>query len=141
MGVLIVRVAAWPAEKAPLASLRKEVFMQEQEVPHELEFDGLDDDATHFLALLDGAPVACARIRMIDGSAKIERMAVRKAFRGLGHGRTLLEHLLVHCRIHAPAGIYLDAQVQVQDCCRKSGFRPVGEHFLDANIEHVRMLL
>lgn len=69
-------------------SIRKAVFIEEQQVPAEEEIDQFEDSATHFIAYDDhGQPLATARYREVDGVVKVERVAVAKNARGLGLGK------------------------------------------------------
>jgi len=79
----------WTQNKQQLVHIRTQVFIEEQKVPIDLEWDGLDETAQHFLAVNDAnEPVACARL-LNNGS--IGRIAVLKAWRGQGVGSSLLK--------------------------------------------------
>jgi len=74
--------------------IRTEVFVNEQNVPAELEYDGLDNEAVHFLLFYEGMPCVTARYRAIDGKYKLERFATLKEYRGKNLGANLLHHIL-----------------------------------------------
>ena len=80
-----------PDEIAAAMELRVQVFCEEQGVDGDLELDGLDHDCTQIVAVDRGSVVATCRLRLVEGSAKVERMAVEKRLRGTGMGRLLLE--------------------------------------------------
>ena len=70
------------------------VFVEEMEFPYEEEFDGTDSSAFHVLALEDGEPIGTSRVRYLDGAARLERICVRKSYRGQGLGDRLLSYTL-----------------------------------------------
>ena len=131
--------ADWGEEREALAGIRQRVFMQEQGVPAELEWDGQDADALHLLAVnAAGEPVGTARM-LADGH--IGRMAVLPEWRRRGVGSALLQELL---RSAAQRGIstpFLYAQSRAVDFYRRHGFTTEGEEFLDAGIPHLHMRL
>lgn len=78
-------------------SVRKDVFVNEQNVPLEEEVDQYDtlDAATHFVVYSnDKTPIGAGRLRTIDGSGKIERICILKNFRKTGAGKLLMEEIL-----------------------------------------------
>lgn len=121
-----------------LRQIREQVFMIEQSVPVELEWDAYDIDATHLLGLDNQAhPIACARI--IHNS--IGRMAVLKSWRGLGVGKALLNQAIQVCKARKSNKITLSAQSYAIEFYVKAGFVVTSEPYLDANIWHVDMQL
>jgi predicted GNAT family N-acyltransferase len=131
--------------KAAMA-VRHEVFVEEQGIAEEEEYDGLDDDAVHYVVTDGegkGAPtIATARIRFPDAvTAKVERMAVLKAHRHQGVGRRLLSFILDDLRTRELELVILHAQTQVRDFYAAAGFRTAGEPFQEAGLEHVEMRL
>lgn len=124
--------------------IRKEVFVQEQQVPLDLELDEYDESPTaalHILIRVDGEPGATGRIIPYDAStAKMQRIAVKKSFRGIGLGKRLLAVMEQQAREKGFTSSVLDAQVAARVFYEKSGYRVVSEkQFLDAGIPHVRM--
>ena len=120
--------------------VRREVFIEEQDVPEELEIDGLDDEATHFLARWNGEAVGTARLRDYgDGVAKVERVAVREPHRGEGWGRRIMAAVEEHAREVEYERIRLAAQVPVVGFYERLGYEVVGEEFMDAGIPHRSM--
>jgi predicted GNAT family N-acyltransferase len=131
-----------PAELAAAFAIRREVFCVEQGVPEHEEIDGLDDACHHYLVRSDAEPVATARVRRLpDGAHKVERVAVRKLYRGSGLGRALMDRVMADI---ASAGgarvVVLNAQLAVRDFYAGLGFRAEGEVFEEAGIPHVRMV-
>src|SRR5688572_32295927 len=87
-----VRTVDWHTGKEALRAIRTRVFVEEQRVPEELEWDGEDERSRHVLVYAtDGTPVGTARL-LHDG--RIGRMAVLKEWRGKGAGSVLMKHLL-----------------------------------------------
>jgi len=135
----MIKVASWQKHAELLKAVREAVFIKEQQVPLELEWDGLDTSALHLLALNDaGEAIGCARL---IGDGSIGRMAVLKAWRGLGVGTALLEKAVECYRQHNIASIRLSAQVHAISFYEKAGFKVCSAPYLDANILHVDMCL
>jgi predicted GNAT family N-acyltransferase len=134
-----VRAADWVADGPALRAIRTEVFVEEQQVPVELEWDADDERARHVLALTaDGSAVGTGRL-LPDG--RIGRMAVLRPWRGKGAGAALLTELL---RIAQAAGLddlALHAQIHAIGFYVRFGFQPEGETFLEAGIPHRAMRL
>lgn len=133
-----IRRVDWNDATDTLKHIRRRVFIEEQHVPEELEWDELDAVSTHFLALFNSVPVATARL---TPAGQIGRMAVLPQFRHRGIASELLQKVLLHARRQGFERVFLHAQVQVVDFYRKHGFSAQGEIFLDAGIEHRAMSL
>jgi predicted GNAT family N-acyltransferase len=84
---LEIRVACNQDELAMCFAIRSAVYIGEQSCPYAEEFDGNDHTATHVLALIDGEPAATVRVRWFAGWFKLERVSVRREFRGMARGR------------------------------------------------------
>ena len=141
MAHLEVRQIDSPAELDDVFRIRHIVFVEGQDVPPDREWDGLDGDAEHVIALADGIPVGCARIRFPGGKAKIERLAVLPQYMGRGVGSAVMEYLVDHAWKRDVDEIYLHAQLTTLDFYSRFGFAPRGEVFDDANIDHKEMFL
>lgn len=120
-------------------NIREEVFVNEQNIDKELEIDGKDEEAIHFILKHFSKPVAVARARDIGDYWKIERVAVLLNYRGYGYGKTIMEHIERFLTSLENKKIVLNAQKQVKDFYEKLGYRQVGEEFYEAGIPHVRM--
>jgi predicted GNAT family N-acyltransferase len=131
-----LRRADWAQDQAALRKVRELVFIQEQRVPEALEWDGLDEGATHLLCEVGGRAIATARM-LTDGH--IGRMAVLAEHRNLGIGSTMLMQLMEIARERGLCEVWLDAQVQAIPFYEKLGFNAEGETFMDAGIPHRRM--
>ena len=128
---------AWSEASGVLSALRREVFIVEQGVPEDLEWDGLDPQCAHVLARdAAGRPIGTGRL-LPDGH--IGRMAVVQGWRGRGVGRALLDRLVAMARARGLAEVALNAQTYALDFYRKAGFTAYGEEFPDAGIPHRAM--
>ncbi|RYE20784.1 MAG: GNAT family N-acetyltransferase [Sphingobacteriaceae bacterium] len=120
-------------------AIRREVFVDEQNCPPELEWE-YEDESTHFLATVDNEPAGAARWRKTANGYKLERFAVLKKFRSFGVGQALVKTVLADL----PAGadhIYLHAQIQAVTLYEKFLFEKMGEEFEEAGIRHYKMVL
>jgi len=134
-----VRRANWILDREHLGKVRAEVFIDEQGVPTDLEWDGLDETAVHLIAE-DGTGQAIGTARLLP-SGQIGRMAVLKAWRGRGVGTALLNRALAIADAEGYARVFLNAQISARAFYERQGFRPVGDVFEEADIPHVRMEL
>jgi len=134
-----IKQVAWSTDEAELRFIRESVFIKEQSVSESLEWDGLDADATHLIAIDNQNHVlGCARI---VNENSIGRMAVLKEKRGLGIGLSLLNAAVEHCRAQGQILAKLSAQMHAVPFYEKSGFTVNSAPYLDANIWHVDMQL
>jgi len=139
-----VRVIQRPDELATALAIRHEVFVVGQDVPPDLEVDGLDPVCTHLLAerrAPDGSwrALGTARLRPREGVAKAERVAVLDAARGTGLGRLLMEALEGEARRLGYREVVLNAQVQVLPFYLGLGYVAEGPIFDEAGIQHRHM--
>jgi predicted GNAT family N-acyltransferase len=119
-------------------SIRRTVFVEEQNCPPELEWEN-DGFATHFLATYNGTPAGAARWRKTENGYKLERFAVLKEFRGKKIGEALVASVLKD--IPPEAGmVYLNSQIQAVGFYLKLGFETYGEQFEEAGILHYKMI-
>ena len=119
--------------------VREQVFIVEQNVPRELEWDEWDAPSDHALAC-DAAGSAIGTARLLpDG--RIGRMAVLRAYRRRGVGAALMAALLVRARERELSSVTLHAQTQATGFYRRFGFSERGGTFWEAGIPHVKMQL
>ena len=134
-----VKIADWDQDEPILRSIRERVFVEEQRVPVELEWDGLDPACIHVLAYLnDGLPVGTARL-LEDGH--IGRMAVLRSWRRHGIGSRMLRTLIEIARQQGKSGCALNAQTHALGFYERHGFVAEGEIFDDAGMPHRHMKL
>lgn len=138
MAEVIVRRATEDEQRACFA-VRHDVFVVGQNVPANLELDGLDDRCTHFVALVDGRVVGTARLRIVDQTAKAERVAVRAEARGSGLGHRLMDALEAEARRLGHTEVVLSAQKQVISFYAQRGYVADGPIYVEAGIDHQKM--
>ncbi len=139
MAVHAVRVE-WLTHMEKLRAIRQRVFIEEQNVPMDLEWDGLDEEANHFLALNEMG-LALGTARLLPSTGQIGRMAVLKEQRGRDIGRQLLKAAVDHAVEVGLQRVFLHAQTHAEGFYRKSGFLPSGAEFMEAGIPHIEMEL
>ena len=119
-----------------ICAIRYEVFVGAQNVPEELEIDGLDDEAKHVLAYVDALPIGTGRI-LDDGH--IGRVAVLKNHRGLGIGKLIMEELIKWAEDRTLEKVWLSSQWHAHSFYLNLGFICVGEIYKEAGIDHIKM--
>ncbi len=118
-------------ELAAAQDIRRRVFVEEQQIPAELEYDGADPDSIHVLATRQGEAVATARLTpAADGTAVMARVAVRVDCRGSGLGRRVVETLEAYGRDAGITRIELHPHAYLEAFYADLGYRrvPGGEH-------------
>ncbi|WP_459193840.1 GNAT family N-acetyltransferase [Halosimplex sp. J119] len=135
-----VRVAESESDREAALSVRREVFIEEQGVPEDIEMDGKDDGATHFVATDGGDPVGAARLREVEsGVGKVERVAVVADRRDEGIGRELMRTLEETAADRGIDRLAMHAQTHVEEFYRGLDYRTTSDVFEEAGIEHVEM--
>jgi predicted GNAT family N-acyltransferase len=134
-----VRLADWHADNKAICRVRRQVFIEEQQVPENLEWDGLDESCSHVLATdSKEQPVATARMTP-DGH--IGRMAVLPEWRQQGVGSAMLKLLVDRAQASGLTEVMLNAQSYATGFYAGHGFEISGKEFMDANIPHRKMIL
>lgn len=118
-------------------SIRTKVFIEEQKVERELEYE-FEEEGNFFLLYFGGLPVATARWRETYKGIKLERFAMLKEYRNKGIGSKLLKAVLEDV-IPLNKMIYLHSQVNAKNYYERAGFVKEGDIFVEANIEHYLM--
>lgn len=137
MSAITITRATWHTNEQTIKSIRMPVFVEEQNVPFDIDFDHNDASAIHWLARNEqGRAIGTARM-LSDGH--FGRMAVLKESRNQGIGRQIMQAALEYA-IHAGMEkVYLNAQLHARAFYERLGFSPYGDVFLEANIEHIGM--
>jgi len=138
---LKVEIAKWIDDHTQLKNIREQVFIQEQKVTPQLEWDGMDEKAIHFLVFNDNAAIGCARAIVIKDHMQLGRMAVLKEYRGQGIGSALIEKAMTTAKLNQLSAIYISAQCHAIDFYKKFGFEVTSDIYLDAEIPHRDMTL
>lgn len=121
-------------------SVRKTVFVEEQQVPIEEEIDQFEEEATHFVLYRDGAAIGAGRFRVVDGYGKVERICVLKEARGSGAGKELMNQIEKFAVDKGLDKLKLNAQTHAIPFYAGLGYEVVSEEFLDAGIPHKTMV-
>ncbi len=139
--VLEVRTGGWEELGRAAGALRGEVFVAEQKIPAELEWDAADATAVHAVAFNRfGVALATGRLVLQQGApARIGRMATSRLLRGSGLGRQVLDALIAAARSRGVHELMLHAQTSAQSFYLRAGFTPHGAVFEEAGIPHIEM--
>ncbi|MGQ5648986.1 GNAT family N-acetyltransferase [Streptomyces sp. EKR5.2] len=146
----VVRTAEDPADREACFTVRKEVFVREQGVPEDIEYDVHDADAVHVLAVRDdGMPLGTGRLLFGEAAAaknggdpsvgSLGRLAVTRAARGLGVGAALVRAIEDAARAHGLTAVDLHAQTHALGFYERLGYEAYGPEFPDAGIPHRSM--
>ncbi|MFG6413511.1 YbgC/FadM family acyl-CoA thioesterase [Roseateles sp. DC23W] len=140
--VVDVNVGGWRELGDAASAIRREVFIEEQRIPAEMEWDAADASCLHALARNRfGMPLATGRmLEHVPGVAKIGRLAVRRSMRGTQIGRQVLEALMAKARQQGDREVLLHAQLSAENFYLRAGFQRRGEPFEEAGIAHVEMV-
>jgi len=123
-------------------AIRQKVFVEEQKVPLDEEYDEFEKTSLHYLATVDGVPAGVARWRETEKGVKLERFAVLPEFRNKEVGSYILKQVLSDVKqAHKNKTIYLHAQLPAIPFYARQGFQKVGEQFSECDIEHFKMIL
>ncbi len=136
--MIAVKPIQTQAELDEAHHIRKEVFVNEQHCPEEIEWE-FEEESHHFIAMIDNKYAGTARWRETQKGIKLERFAVLKKFREKDVGSALLKGILNEVPKDGRK-IYLHAQLSAKEFYLKYGFKVEGEHFWEADIEHVKMV-
>ncbi len=138
---LSLRIATSEQDVLKVMVVRGIVFIEEQQVDWEGEIDEFETEAIHFLGEVGGQPVATGRLRVLaDGRGKVERIAVRPAWRGLGHARDMVRFVLDHGAALGVRRYVMHAQVYLQKFYEDFGFCREGGIFVECGIDHITMV-
>ncbi len=133
-----IRIMHWEEVRHLAYPIRLTVFVNEQQVPEELELDDDDPTAWHAVLLDHGKAIATGRLLR---SGKIGRLAVLKEYRGLGLGGELLNTLVSYGHQEGINQFFLHAQTSATGFYERHGFKAIGPVFNEAGIDHIKMVL
>jgi len=132
-----VSIGPWTEQQASAQAIRYAVFVIEQNVPVEIEWDEMDAQCLHAVAFDEnGVSLGTGRL-LPDGH--IGRMAVKKRSRGLGVGAAILDALVRAAKERGDKEVMLNAQIQAEDFYARHGFARDGAEFMEAGIPHISM--
>ena len=136
MSHISIHAGSWQDLQADAKQIREAVFIQEQAIAPEDEWDAQDAVALHFVVYI--AKQAIATARLLENHS-IGRVAVLKSQRGLGVGRVLMQHIIQMAKQQQRPFLMLSAQVYATGFYQQLGFQVEGEEYLDCGIPHIRM--
>lgn len=123
--------------------IRKEIFVKEQEVSEEEEFDAfdsLDADCEHILVYYDNKPVGTGRVRIVEGVGKLERICILKPYRKYGLGKVIVQSLEEMVLKKGLTRAKLHGQTHAERFYHKLGYETVSDEFLEDGIPHYLMV-
>lgn len=139
---MVVKKVMTPEEKQDAFAIRQAVFIGEQQIDPELEWDEHDKaaDALMFVDYdSDGTPLATGRFRILPDYGKVERICTQRAARGKGAGRRIMEAIEAEALSQAVTQLRLGAQITAIPFYEKLGYTVCSDEFLDADIPHKEM--
>jgi predicted GNAT family N-acyltransferase len=134
-----VKIVETEKELQDAYSVRKTVFVEEQQVPVEEEIDEHEGSATHFVLYEDNEPIGAGRFRVLDGIGKVERICVLKDYRGTGAGKVVMSSIEKYANDKGFSCLKLNAQTHAIPFYSKLGYDVISDEFLDAGIPHKTM--
>jgi predicted GNAT family N-acyltransferase len=134
-----VKVVTTEQELNDAYSIRKKVFIEEQQVPPEEEIDQNEAEATHFVLYENDQPVGAGRFRVLAGIGKVERICVLKGQRKTGAGKELMNFIEKYAQTNGISTLKLNAQTHAIPFYSRLGYSTISEEFLDAGIPHRSM--
>ena len=139
MSAVTVTETTWEKDQVAIKSVRVPVFVEEQEVPYEIDFDDFDAGAVHWLAY-DGDLIPIGTARMLE-DGHFGRMAVLKWSRKQGVGREIMLAAIDYAAAEGLKTIFLHAQLAAIAFYQALGFYSYGEVFKTADMDHIAMRL
>ena len=135
------RIATSQEDILKVMVIRGIVFIEEQDVDWEGEIDEFEDISLHVLGEVDGQPVASGRLRILEGGwAKLERIAVRHKWRGMGLAKGVVKVLVDEAQSQGAKKMKMHAQVYLEDFYNEFGFHKEGPVFDECGIDHILMI-
>ena len=134
---LKIQLVKTKKEYEDILEIRKKVFVEEQNVPLNIEIEH-EEDSKHVICFIDQLAVGTGRWRKTKNGMKLERFAVLTDFRNKGIGKEIVNFIL--SEISSNNTIYLHAQEAVVNFYKKLGFKVSGKKFYEADILHSKMI-
>ena len=129
---------SWKDLAVHVKVIREAVFIQEQHIAAEDEWDAEDAVAVHFIVFQQDQAIATARLL---SNSSIGRVAVLTTARGLGVGQRLMQAVIDYARAEQRELVKLSSQVHAIGFYQAFGFEVQGEEYLDCGIPHINMYL
>lgn len=135
-----IEAADWEQDQQQLLKVRTLVFVDEQQVPVDIEIDGRDPDCHHVKAIDEESQEIIGTARLLP-SHHVGRMCVLKPYRHLGAGTQMLQFFIAEARSQQLPFLALNAQISALPFYQKHGFVADSDVFMEAGIEHQHMTL
>ncbi|WP_026574564.1 GNAT family N-acetyltransferase [Bacillus sp. UNC438CL73TsuS30] len=137
---MTVKIVENEKELEDAFSVRRTVFIDEQNVPEEEEIDQHEEEATHFVLYHEGSPIGAGRFRLVDGFGKVERICIMKEARGTGAGKAIMNGIEDYAQKKGIQKLKLNSQTHAIPFYGGLGYEVVSEEFMDAGIPHKTMM-
>ncbi|OAL80863.1 GNAT family acetyltransferase [Acinetobacter sp. SFB] len=138
MSQFIIRTGSWDELQNDAKLIREQVFVQEQQIAAEDEWDADDAVSLHFVIYNQDQPIATARLLQNNS---VGRVAVLKSYRGVGIGKWLMQQIIQQAQQEQREFLKLSSQVHAIQFYAGLGFKVDGEQYLDCGIPHINMRL
>jgi predicted GNAT family N-acyltransferase len=134
-----VKIVSGDREYEDALSVRRQVFIEEQHVPKEIEIDEFENTATHFVAYDGGKPVGAGRCRRIKDNCKVERICVLPSHRKRRVGEAIMKEIEQFAADDGMRELRLNSQSHAKNFYLRLGYEPCSDEFLEADIPHIAM--
>lgn len=134
-----IKIATTEEEKQQVYTVRKTVFVDEQNVPVEEEIDGYEESSIHFLCQVNEQTIGAGRLRFENNYGKLERICVLKSFRGQSYGKQIIQAIENEIKKQKFHIAKLGAQTHAITFYENLGYEIISNVFMDAGIPHVMM--
>jgi len=141
--VLYVKRITLNEDLKKACQIRQAVFVEEQGVPLEDEFDGFDilnEHSEHILVYYNERPVGTGRVRWVDGYGKLERICILEPYRKFGLGKVIINTLEEIAEEKGTAKVKLHGQTQAEGFYKKLGYETSSSIFMEDGIPHILMI-
>ena len=138
MSPFTIRAGRWDELQNDAKLIREQVFIQEQQIAVEDEWDAEDAVSVHFVVYDQDQPIATARLLQNNS---VGRVAVLKSHRGVGIGKLLMQQIIQQAKHEQRKFLKLSSQVYAMQFYTGLGFKVEGEQYLDCGIPHIDMRL
>ncbi|HBO71256.1 MAG TPA: GNAT family N-acetyltransferase [Acinetobacter sp.] len=133
-----VKYGSWDQLQQDAKLIRKLVFISEQNIPEQDEWDDQDAISQHFVVYDHNQPIATARLL---ANNSVGRVAVLKAYRGQGIGRLIMLQIIAYAQAQKRPSLQLSSQVHAISFYEKLGFSIQGDEYDECGIPHIEMVM
>lgn len=136
---MTVKIVETKEEMNKAYEIRKTVFIEEQNVPPEIEVDQYEDEAIHFVCYDEEKVIGAGRLRFVGEHGKLERICVLKPYRGKSFGKKIIAAMEKEIVNKGYQKALLNAQTHAKEFYEQLGYIVISDEFIDAGIPHVTM--